>query len=111
MRVRVAGEVHPLQLFPVPLEVLDHEVLARQLVVVGEVVEHLVVGEPHVVLWVENLLDRVRARPIEVPLSVVDAPWPAAPLEVAQEHALLMVDAPAEAKVFGRASLPRGGPT
>eukprot|EP00964_Phaeocystis_antarctica_P001874 scaffold977_cov38-Phaeocystis_antarctica.AAC.4 len=73
-------------------------------------VEQLLVGEPYVVLWVKNLLDRVWARPIEVPLSVLDAPRPAAPLEVAQEDALLVVDSPADAKIFGASSFPRGGP-
>ena len=34
-------DVDTLELLLVPLEVLDHQILARELVVVGEVVEHL----------------------------------------------------------------------
>ena len=61
----------PLKLLPVPLHVLHHQVLPRDLVVVREVVDKLVVPEPHVAVRAKHLLSTVHARPVDVPVVLV----------------------------------------
>mmetsp|Transcript_25006 Transcript_25006/g.63425 ORF Transcript_25006/g.63425 Transcript_25006/m.63425 type:complete len:211 (-) Transcript_25006:8-640(-) len=84
--------VQLLHLLAVPLDVLHHQVLASQLVVVGEVVDQLVVAQPVARLGVEELSHRVHARPIKVPVALVGAAAdPAAPLKVLKQDRLFEV--------------------
>lgn len=73
----------PLDLLAVALDVLDEHVLARELVVVWEVVDQLALVQADARLGVEQLARGVHARPVEVPVGVVrPGARPAAPLEV-----------------------------
>ncbi len=53
-----------LQLLPVALDVLDHQVLPGQLVVVGEVIDHLVVGQTVAGVHAEHVTDGLDAHPV-----------------------------------------------
>lgn len=78
----LAGNSEPRLLFHLlakPLEILDHEVLPGELIVVGKVVDNprgekklaptlLVVCESELVFGVEDLLDCVHAGPVEIPV-------------------------------------------
>lgn len=52
-----------LQLLPVPLDVLHHQILPRQLIVVWEMVDDLVVREPIASFHTENIADGLHAHP------------------------------------------------
>ena len=85
-----------LQLLAVALHVLHHQVLARELVVVREVVHELVLPEADAVVGVEDLPHRVHVRPEDVPVLVraLLPPAPTAPLEVGRHDELIEVRAP-----------------
>lgn len=54
-----------LQVFAVALDVLDHQVLPGQLVVVWEVVDHLVVSQPVAGVHAEHAADGLDAHPVK----------------------------------------------
>ena len=62
-----------LQFFALPLDVLDHEVLSANFVVVGLVVDDLVVGEPDACVGVEDRAHRPDGGPVEVPVLALAA--------------------------------------
>lgn len=51
----------------IPFDVLDHEVLAGELHVVGEVVDELVWLQSDAIVWLEYLMHSLYRRPVDVP--------------------------------------------
>jgi hypothetical protein len=91
--------VFPLQVAPVSLDVLDHSVLARKLIVVGEVVDDLVVCQPEPAVWVEYLPHAAHTGPVKVPVARVVHSHPLALLEVGQQCRLLKLRAHTDFRV------------
>mmetsp|Transcript_23697 Transcript_23697/g.61548 ORF Transcript_23697/g.61548 Transcript_23697/m.61548 type:complete len:332 (+) Transcript_23697:422-1417(+) len=88
--------VHPLLLHGllVPLHILHHQVLARELIMIWEVVDQLPGLQTYPILRQEDLLGRVHVGPVEVPVlaAVVWAPLvPAAPVAVGADDKLVKV--------------------
>lgn len=71
------------------LEILDHQVLAGQLKMVGEVVQQLHIVHSKVVFRVEYVLDGPRQSPVDVPLLITLLRDPAALLEVLGDCSLV----------------------
>uniref|UniRef100_A0A480HXA7 Putative tubulin polyglutamylase TTLL1 isoform X3 n=1 Tax=Sus scrofa TaxID=9823 RepID=A0A480HXA7_PIG len=83
-----------LQLLPVPLDVLHHQILPRQLIVVWEMVDDLVVREPIASFHTENIADGLHAHPVEIPVLALRHLHPSSLLEVVDQHRLLDVSDP-----------------
>ena len=60
-----------LQLLLIPLEILNHEVFANQLVMVGEMVHNLGLIEPDARFGVEQVSGGPDGGPVEVPVVIV----------------------------------------
>ena len=78
------------------LEILDHQVLAGQLKMVGEVVQQLHIVHSKATVRIEYVLDGPRQSPVDVPLLVVLLWHPAALLEVLCDARLVEVCLPLE---------------
>ena len=78
------------------LEILDHQVLAGQLKMVGEVVQQLHIVHSKTTVRIEYVLDGPRQSPVNVPLLVVLLGDPAALLEVLCNGRLVEVCLPFE---------------
>lgn len=80
-----------LEVFAVAFDVFDEQIFPRELVVVGEVVDQLVVVHPVAAVHAEDVTTRSGASPVKVPIVVGGNLHPAALLEVADQHRLVQI--------------------
>jgi hypothetical protein len=79
----------------VPFDVLNHQVLAGELHVVGEVVDELVWLQPDAIIWLKNLVHSLHRCPVYVPtlpVSMVLLPLP--PGKIANNTMIVEVTPP-----------------
>ena len=79
-----------LQLLLIPLEILNHEVFANQLVMVGEMVHNLGLIEPDARFGVEQVSGGPDGGPVEVPVIVIFVGFGPAPLCKILDYDLLV---------------------